>query len=119
MNPDELLARRAEIDPRARARLRYRLDAKSPIPEVRVTEKLDDLIDRVEIARSVETVISFEDPAEFEPYDQLVIRAEIKVDGAIRRLVATLSANAYPQVVDRVERLTAEALARQILAERS
>jgi len=79
---------------------------------------LDELLRLIETTRQTETVYPREGDDDFEPYDQLVITAHVEIDGVEYTQVSTLAPNAYPEVVNSVESLTREHLARQVIEAR-
>jgi hypothetical protein len=83
------------------------------------TGELAAMLRRVTTTRRTETVYPIEGVTEdFEPFDQLVVAAHIVVGGVEYTQVSALNPNAYPEVVDRVETLTAERLAREVIEAR-
>ena len=77
---------------------------------------LKALIHRIETTRRTETVHPIEGVTEdFEPFDQLVVAAHVEVDGIEYTRATTVGVDAYPEVVDRVEALTREQLAREVI----
>jgi hypothetical protein len=77
---------------------------------------LEALIHRIETTRRTETVYPVEGVTEdFEPFDQLVIVALVEVGGVEYTQAVTVGVDAYPEVVDRVEALARERLAREVI----
>ena len=76
----------------------------------------DALLPQIQTTRGTETVTLYvEESGDFESFDQIAITAYVKIGGVDYKLTATLGVDAYPEVVDRMEALTREHLARQVI----
>jgi hypothetical protein len=76
----------------------------------------DALLSQIETTRGTETVTLYvAGSGDLEWFDQIAITASVKIGGVDYKLTATLGVDAYPEVVDRIEALTREHLARQVI----